>query len=172
MKTSILKIALVTYVGVLTLAALGAYSQAGDVPQGPQRKKDHVVATPASGDAKLSGPLENIVKLSRPDDETQIAIAALLRKQPTPSVRATYFQSVLTNPKLPFKRWHLAIREVSTVDGITRVKVRATPLLRTTAQVDGFLDETYEVHGDELKLLKTDPRVDPKVPKQFVILQI
>jgi hypothetical protein len=158
----------VVLAGTAAFVALTAFCQMpGPLPE-PRPKKDHVVAPPAS-DAKESGALENIVKLSKPADETQIAIAELLRKQPTPSVRATYFQSVLTNPKLPFKIWHLSIREVSIADGLTRVKVRAVPFLRTTARVHGFLDETYEVRGDQLKLIKTDPAVDPKVPKEFII---
>jgi len=169
MKTSILRIAILTFVGVLALGAVAAYSQVGETPPVVLPKLDHVVANPASGDAKESGPLENIVKLSKPADEKQIAIAELLRRQTTPSIRAAYFQSVLTNPQLPFKRWHLSIREVSIVDAVTRVKVRAIPFLKSTARVHGFLDETYEVRGDDLKLLKTDPPVDPKAPRQFII---
>ncbi len=168
MKTHVLRVAIVICSGVLALAAVAVYSEVPDAPKRLLPKKDHVVVPPGS-EAKDSGPLENIVKLSKPEDAQEIAIAEVLRKQPTPSVRATYFQSVLDNPKLPFNRWHLSIREVSAADGVTRVKVRAIPFLRTTARVHGFLDETYEVRGDQLKLIKTDPVVDPKVPKKFII---
>lgn len=172
MKTPIFKIAAVACLGVLALAAVAAYSQVAVVTQAPEWKKDHIVSPPGAGDAKEKGPLENIVKLSKPGDAQEIAIGDLFRRQPTPSIRATYFQSVLKDPKLPFKRWHLRILKVSTVDGATHVTIRAIPVLRTTAQVDGFLDETHEVCGDGLKLIKTDPPVDPKVPKRFIITHI
>jgi hypothetical protein len=153
----------------VTLVAAVAFSRGGESAKEPQQKKDHIVGRPATVDVTEPGRLENIVKLTKHADAQEIAIAEVLRWQPTPSVRAMYFQSVLDNPKLPFNKWHLSIREVSTADGVTRVKVRAIPFLRTTARVHGFLDETYEVRGDQLKLIKTDPAVDPKVPKQFII---
>lgn len=171
MNGSLVRIGAFALLVILASIAGIVFSQMAESPEEPQQKKDHIVAPPASDVANEVGAVENVVKLSKGDDE-EMAIADLLKWQPTPSVRATYFQSVLTNPELRFRRWHLRILEVKSVEGVRRVTVRAIPLLGSTAQVDGFLDETYEVSGDDLNLLETDPRVDPAVTKEFIIINI
>ncbi len=171
MTASLLKLTAVALVGALGLAAVVAFSQIARPPRAPLPKKDHVVRPPAIAEPTRAGPLENVVKLSKPDDRDEIAVAALFKSQATPSTRATYFQSILNNPAFRLERWHLTILEANAVDGVTRVKVRATPLVTSqfaaATVVWGTLDETYEVHDGELKLLKTDPPVDPAVVVQF-----
>jgi hypothetical protein len=169
-NTSIIKMAFVPCVAVVTLVAAVAFSRGGESAIEPQQKKDHVVGRPATLDVKEAGPFENIVKLSKRADDREIVVARLLKSQPAPSIRATYFRSVLTNPQFRLKTWHLTILEVTNVEGVTRLKVRAKPILTSNAFVHGFLDETYEVHGEELKLLKTEPIVDPAAaPKRFIM---
>jgi len=169
MKTSMFANAVVGFVGVLALAVVAVFSQVAESPRTPSRKLDHIVAPPRSPEDGAR-PEENIIKFSKAHDEGQSAIADVLRRQPTPSIRATYFQEILNNPELQFKKWHLTISEVTTVDGVTRVKVRAIPFFRSTAPTCTTSLTTYELRGDALKLIKTDPPVDSAKPKRFTIL--
>ncbi|MHB8973598.1 MAG: hypothetical protein ACYC3X_25595 [Pirellulaceae bacterium] len=165
MKRSNITIALVAVLSVLTLVAVAAFSQMAESPQEPEPKKDHIVAPPASAEAKESSPLETIVKLSQPSDEQQRTIAEHLQSQPTPKMRAAYFRSVLNNADFRFKTWHLTIVDVKTVDSRTTATVCAIPLITTRggtpAMVGAALYETYELSGENLNLVKTDPIVDP-----------
>ena len=49
--------------------------------------------------------------------------------------------------------------------------LRATPIVTSRfaaiTSINGCLDETYELKEDSLTLLKTEPRVDPKVAEVF-----
>jgi hypothetical protein len=103
--------------------------------------------------------LPNLVKVSRPDDETQKIAAEALRTQAAPSSRVAYFASILNDPQYRFRRWSLEILEAAVVDGTARVKVRANPAITAgaAATVPCAFDETYELTGDSLKLLKSEP---------------
>jgi len=173
MKTSLVRVVALTV--LVAAGAIGAVvlSQEAEVRREPQMKKDHVVAPPDTAEAKESRPVENKVRLSNPANEEEKAVAEQFRLQPAPSVRATYFQSILNNPDFRLDKWDLQVLDVKTVDGKTTVKVRATPLVTSryaaATIVHGILDETYEVRGEKLTLLKTDPAVDPAVVKKFSI---
>jgi hypothetical protein len=164
----------VALAGAVALVAVTAFCQiaqiAGPVAV-PQQKKDHVVAPARNAAAEEPAALENSVRLSQPADEQQAAVAARFRRQATPSIRATYFRSVLENPDFRFKRWHIDILEVAVVGGTTRVKVHAIPIVKSRfaaiTSIDGCLNETYELNGESLTLLKTEPPVDHKVAKVF-----
>jgi hypothetical protein len=157
--------------GAAALVAVTAFCQIGGPLPHPRPKKDHIVAPAQNAAAKEPAALENSVRLSQPADEHQAAVAARFRRQATPSIRATYFRSVLENPDFRFKRWHIDILEVAEVDGATRIKVRAIPIVKSRfaaiTSIDGCLNETYELKEDSLTLLKTEPPVDPKVAKVF-----
>jgi len=156
------------FLGILTLAA---FSEMAESPVEPQPKLDHIVAPPAARNAEESRAMQNTVRLSDPRDEQQGAVAERFAAQPAPSIRATYFRSVLNSPDFHFKRWDLRILEVKSVEGVTRVKVRATPVVTSrfaaVTRVCGILDETYEIRGGNLNLLKTNPPVDPAVITEF-----
>jgi hypothetical protein len=172
MTASLPKLTAVALVGALGLAAVVAFSQIGESRPEPQLKKDHIVARPPGAEAAQPRSGENVVALSKPGDKDAIAVASLFRSQATPSTRATYFRSVLNNPALRFQGWHLTILEANAVDGVTRVKLRAMPLVTSESAatvVSGMLDETYEVKGGHLNLVKTDPPVDPAVVVEFPI---
>ncbi len=164
------KISVLACLSAAAFVAATAFSQmAGSHSQNPVLKKDHIVAPTAN--ANESSTLENLVELSQPADAQQRAVAARFRMQATPSVRATYFRSVLEDPDFRFKRWDLRILEAAVVDGTTRVKVRAMPIVMSRfaaiTTINGCLDETYELKDDSLTILKTDPPVDPNVAKVF-----
>jgi hypothetical protein len=157
--------------GAAAFAAGTAFCQISDRLREPQRMKDHIVAPARNTAAEERAALENSVRLSQPADEQQAAVAARFRRQATPSMRATYFRSVLENPDFHFKRWHIDILEVAVVAGTTRIKVRAIPIVKSRfaaiTRINGCLNETYELKEDSLTLLKTEPPVDPKVAKVF-----
>ena len=100
-----------------------------------------------------------------------VAVADILRSQPAPSSRVTYFASTLNNPKLRFTSWHLEILGIKAAEGTTTVQVRVNPLVATSAgqaaMVTGFLDETYELTAWTLKLLKSEPPPQPAVNALF-----
>lgn len=155
------------YVGMLALVVLVAalsitgivLSQMDDANVAAKQKKDHIAPPPAPAEAAAAEPLANLVKVSRADDETQKIAAEALRTQAVPSSRAAYFASVLNDPRYRFRRWSLEILEVKDIDGAKTVKVRATPAITAgaSATVVGAFDETYELTGDSLKLLKSEP---------------
>jgi hypothetical protein len=174
MKTSLVRLVALTV--LVAAGAIGAVvlSQEAEPRPKPQMKKDHIVAPRDTEEAKESRPVENKVRLSNPADEKEKAVAEQFRLQPAPSVRARYFQSILNNPDFRLDKWYLQVLDVKTVDGKTTVKVRATPLVTSrfaaATLVDGVLEETYEVSGQNLKLLKTAPPVDPAAPpKRFTV---
>ncbi len=155
----------------MALAGVAQFSQTAAPPRQPLQKIGYIGPPRASSDVKESRPLENSVKLSHPDDERETAVARVLKTQEAPSDRVTYFQSVLKNPDFHFRKWGVVIHEVKVVDGVMQVEVYANPQVTShfggaTVIVD-CLKETYELNGDNLKLLKTDPPVDPTVVKQF-----
>ena len=165
------RIGAVTLLGALAFLGVTAFSQITDTSTSPQQKKDHIVAPAETVDTRESRRLENSVRLSKPNDEQERAVGAHFQHQATPPIRATYFRSVLESPDFCFKRWDIRILEVAVADGITRVKVRATPIVTSRfaaiTLINGVLDETYEVREDKLTLIETEPPVDPKVTKVF-----
>jgi len=166
MKTSLVSVAALTVFVVLAAIAGVVFSQMEESPPPAQPKKDHIVATPAPAET-LAGAIENVVKPSQAGDEQQKMVADLLRSQPAPPSRLDHFASTLNNPTLNFKGWHLQILETKAAEGVTTVKVRANVRITTregqAAMITDFLDETYELTGQTVKLLKAEPPVGPYI---------
>jgi hypothetical protein len=159
MKTSHVEmLALAVLVPALSIAGV-VFSQVDLTNVVPKLKKDHVVQRSMPADGVAAEPLANIVKVTRADDETQKIAAAALRTQAVPPSRAAYFASILNDPQYHFRFWASEILEVQDIDGTKTVKVRTTPAITAgaAATVTGALDETYELTGDSLKLLKSEP---------------
>ena len=161
MKTLCLRmLAVVIFVAVLSSPGI-VFSQMNDAKAAPEQKKDHKAPPPVPAEGTVAKPLPNLVKLSRADDETQKIAAEALREQPSRSVRsirAAYFAPILTDPQYRFRRWSLEILEAKDTAGTKTVKVRVTPVITAgaSATVLGALDETYELKGKSLKLLKSE----------------
>ena len=157
---SILKTAFFVSLVVLALVGGVVVSQMVEAPVAPQEKMDHIPPTPI---AKEWSPAKSTVELSKPDDAQQVAVGRLLGAQTDPPTRASYFQHAVSTlnskEEVVLKRWHLKIVGVNTLDGVTTATVRATPQVTAgggAAVLATFLDETYEVNGEDLKLIKSE----------------
>jgi len=155
MKGSYFGVSLVVVVLALTCVAGMVFSQIGAPPPEAKPKLDHIIA-PA--EAASPTQLPNFVRIARGDDESQKAVATALSDQAAPEGRTAYFASVLNDPQFRLSRWCLEVLDVTDSDGKKLVKVRATPQVigRVSTTVVGALDETYELEGGSLKLLKTE----------------
>jgi beta-lactamase regulating signal transducer with metallopeptidase domain len=168
-----------SFIAILTFAAVAWAAIAGQPRLEDSAlpvaafKIDRVLSQrrPSSTVSEVQERLPNLVKVSRPDDETQKIAAEALRTQVAPSSRVAYFASILNDPQYRFRRWSLEILEAAVVDGTARIKVRAIPIVTSRfaaiTSINGCLDETYELTKGNLTLLKTEPRVDPKMTRVF-----
>jgi len=162
-------VVIAVFVSAVALACVGevVLSQVTDAPIRLLKKKDHVATGPECNSEKTPRAAQNAVKLSNARDEAQITVARLLASQADPPSRAAHFASAvstLNDVEVIFKGWHLEILNVKTVEGTPTALVRATPLVTGAgggaAILAVALEETYEVNGGNLKLIKSEVPVN------------
>ncbi len=160
MQTPRLMILVYSSVAVLASVAV-VYSQLASPAVVPEHRADHFPAAPI--ELKPLGHLGNVVKFSRAGDDQEKMVADLLRSHAAPAERAANFALILNSPAYHFQGWHLEILDVTAVDGTMKAKVRAMPLITAggsttsggrSATVVSAFDETYEINGGSMKLLK------------------
>jgi hypothetical protein len=104
-----------------------------------------------------------ISRLQNPDDIEQKRVAKILVAQPVPKERVMHYEDILSQYVLV--GWGLQISRASTTRGVTRVTAMWTPYVRTPGMgptsVNNPLVETWEVKGEEAKLVETTSRGDP-----------
>ena len=90
------------------------------------------------------------------------AVVDALTSSKAPTERLQCFKELIEHPDFQLDGWHLGVRELSSVDGVDRVTIYATPLVSSdligpAISVMGALEETYELRDGELKLVRTAP---------------
>ena len=146
--------------GILAFLAIIAgvvYSQPNALGLRPLSKGEKM---PAVAELPPIGHLGNIIRTPGGDDMRQTAIARALESFAAPATRTKHFQALLNDPGYRFAGWYLEIRDIRQIDGVEVATVRATPMLTsstgTSATAVGALDETYELNGQTLKLVKSE----------------
>lgn len=102
---------------------------------------------------------QTLFLLAELDDPQQRAAAALLKKLPVPAQRIAVYANLMK--KYRFAGWCLYIADTKTVNGVTTVRVIATPRVDGAIPTSGH-EETYELTGETLKLVKTAVKGNPE----------
>lgn len=103
-----------------------------------------------------------VTRLQNPKDPEQKRVANILIAQPVPKERTEHYAAVLK--QCFFEGWAVHITSAATDGGVTTVTAMWLPAVRSRtngrASINNPLVETWEVKGEEARLLKTTSQGD------------
>lgn len=104
----------------------------------------------------------NILRAVGGEDVLQTAIARSIKQSSAPESRMKDFDALFKNPNFRFTGWEIEIVKTERVNGVETASITAIPCITSrggaSASVGCCVNETYELQGQDLKLLKSDAK--------------